>query len=193
MNYIRYMLLAFSLLSQSAFADKKPAEVFMAETVLEKSEIHKGDSLLVSVVLYASQPFDQVGNAPELKVKNATVRPLRFRVENTQRRVRRDGRVLYSIVCAQYVVCPSETGTYVVPPLKIEGAYRVYQQAQTPFDDFFGVPRKYVTVKAKAATEKVSFETTPKPLRTSTGPRRVCLRWMRRRRACRTSPRAAKR
>ena len=152
MNYIRYMLLALSLLSLSAFADKKPAEVFMAETVLEKSEIHKGDSLLVSVVLYASQPFDQVGNAPELKVKNATVRPLRFRVENTQRRVRRDGRVLYSIVCAQYVVCPSETGTYVVPPLKIEGAYRVYQQAQTPFDDFFGVPRKYVTVKAKAAT-----------------------------------------
>lgn len=167
MNYIRYLLLALSLLSLSAFADKKPAEVFVAETVLEKSEIHKGDSLLVSVVLYASQPFDQVGNAPELKIKNATVRPLRFRVENTQRRVRRDGRVLYSIVCAQYVVCPSETGTYVVPPLKIEGAYRVYQQAQTPFDDFFGVPRKYVTVKAKAATEKVSFETTPKPLRTT--------------------------
>ena len=37
MNYIRYMLLALSLLSLSAFADKKPAEVFMAETVLEKS------------------------------------------------------------------------------------------------------------------------------------------------------------
>ena len=35
MNYIRYMLLALSLLSLSAFADKKPAEVFMAETVLE--------------------------------------------------------------------------------------------------------------------------------------------------------------
>ena len=111
MNYIRYMLLALSLLSLPAFADKKPAEVFMAETVLEKSEIHKGDSLLVSVVIYASQPFDQIGTAPELKIKNATVRPLRFRVENTQRRVRRDGRVLYSIVCAQYVVCPSETGT----------------------------------------------------------------------------------
>ena len=167
MNFLKYLLLALSLLSLSAFADKKPAEVFMAETVLGKSEIHKGDSLLVSVVLYASQPFDQVGSAPELKIKNATVRPLRFRVENTQRRVRRDGRVLYSIVCAQYVVCPSETGTYVVPPLKIEGAYRVYQQAQTPFDDFFGVPRKYDVVKAKAATEKVSFETTPKPLRTT--------------------------
>ena len=61
MNYIRYMLLALSLLSLSAFADKKPAEVFMAETVLEKSEIHKGDSLLVSVVLYASQPCAATG------------------------------------------------------------------------------------------------------------------------------------
>lgn len=167
MNLIRYLLLAFSLLSLPAFADKKPAEVFMAETVLEKSEIHKGDSLLVSVVIYASQPFDQIDTAPELKIKNATVRPLRFRVENTQRRVRRDGRVLYSIVCAQYVVCPSETGTYVVPPLKVEGAYRVYQQAQTPFDDFFGVPRKYDAVKAKAVTEKVSFQTIPKPQRTT--------------------------
>ena len=167
MNLIRYLLLAFSLLSLPAIADKKPAEVFMAETVLEKSEIHKGDSLLVSVVIYASQPFDQIGTAPELKIKNATVRPLRFPVENTQRRVRRDGRVLYSIVCAQYVVCPSETGTYVVPPLKVEGAYRVYQQAQTPFDDSFGVPRKYDSVKAKAVTEKVSFQTTPKPQRTT--------------------------
>lgn len=167
MNLIRYLLLAFSLLSLPAIADKKPAEVFMAETVLEKSEIHKGDSLLVSVVIYASQPFDQIGTAPELKIKNATVRPLRFPVENTQRRVRRDGRVLYSIVCAQYVVCPSETGTYVVPPLKVEGAYRVYQQAQTPFDDFFGVPRKYDSVKAKAVTEKVSFQTIPKPQRTT--------------------------
>lgn len=167
MNFLKYLLLAFSLLSLPAFADKKPAEVFMAETVLEKSEIHKGDSLLVSVVIYASQPFDQIGTAPELKIKNATVRPLRFRMENTQRRVRRDGRVLYSIVCAQYVVCPSETGTYVVPPLKVEGAYRIYQQTQTPFDDFFGVPRKYDAVKAKAVTEKVSFQTTPKPLRTT--------------------------
>ena len=167
MNFLKYLLLALSLLSLPAFADKKPAEVFMAETVLEKSEIHKGDSLLVSVVIYASQPFDQIGTAPELKIKNATVRPLRFRVENTQRRVRRDGRVLYSIVCAQYVVCPSETGTYVVPPLKVEGAYRIYQQAQTPFDDFFGVPRKYQAVKAKAVTEKVSFQTIPKPQRTT--------------------------
>ena len=167
MNFLKYLLLALSLLSLPAFADKKPAEVFMAETVLEKSEIHKGDSLLVSVVIYASQPFDQIGTAPELKIKNATVRPLRFRMENTQRRVRRDGRVLYSIVCAQYVVCPSETGTYVVPPLKVEGAYRIYQQAQTPFDDFFGVPRKYDAVKAKAVTEMVSFQTTPKPLRTT--------------------------
>lgn len=167
MNFLKYLLLAFSLLSLPAIADKKPAEVFMAETVLEKSEIHKGDSLLVSVVIYASQPFDQIGTAPELKIKNATVRPLRFPVENTQRRVRRDGRVLYSIVCAQYVVCPSETGTYVVPPLKVEGAYRVYQQAQTPFDDFFGVPRKYDSVKAKAVTEKVSFQTIPKPQRTT--------------------------
>ncbi len=167
MNHIRNILLALSLLSLPAFADKKPAELFVAETVLEKSEIHKGDSLLVSVVLYASQQFDQIGTAPELKIKNATVRPLRFPVENTQRRVRRDGRVLYSIVCAQYVVCPSETGTYVVPPLKVEGAYRVYQQAQTPFDDFFGVPRKYDSVKAKAVTEKVSFQTIPKPQRTT--------------------------
>ena len=73
MNYIRYMLLALSLLSLSAFADKKPAEVFMAETVLEKL-MKKRDEVrqkeLLNAFAASNKSFEEVmsflrGGSPE--------------------------------------------------------------------------------------------------------------------------------
>jgi len=151
----------------SVVAKERDEVAFFARVHCDKAQLVEGDSCLVSYVIYSSVPPTKVECKNSLELKGARVRPVRFNREATLRRVAEDGRVLYRMVWAQYVVCPRKTGKYKLPPFRFKALFTYYRPTgPSGFSYFY---RRPVTVEAKgkAVSAKQSIVVTEPPRRTT--------------------------
>lgn len=149
------------------FAQKKP--IFFAKTVIESPTLIKGDSMLVSIILYSDADLQQIRcNTQTLKLKNATVRRLNFNRDETLGFRNYKGQTFNSLVWAEYVISANEITTIVLPAFKFEGIARTYISSQqaSPFLGWW-TPKEIKDVHIKTVTEKVKIPVIHKPQKTT--------------------------
>lgn len=149
------------------FAQKKP--IFFARTVIESPTLIKGDSMLVSIILYSDADLQQIRcNTQTLKLKNATVRRLNFNRDETLGFRNYKGQTFNSLVWAEYVISANEITTIVLPAFKFEGIARTYipSQQASPFLGWW-TPKEIKDVHIKTVTEKVKIPVIHKPQKTT--------------------------
>ncbi len=152
----------------SVLAKDEPEVDFFVRVVAQPSEVVKGDSTLVSYVLYANAPFSKAEiQSKEIKVKNARVRKLSRRRGGATSQVREKGRVYYTVVGAQYVVAPEDVGTLTVPSCKFKAAFRFRESTGDPFEEFFGYGGRVFEVEREAKSEPLKIKVKEKPRRTT--------------------------
>ncbi|MBB3703136.1 BatD family protein [Alloprevotella rava] len=148
-------------------AQKKP--IFFARTIVEKPALIKGDSMLVSIVLYSDADLQQIRcNTLTLKLKNATVRRLNFNRNETLGLRNYKGQAFNSLIWAEYIISANEITTLVLPSFKFEGIARTYIPAQqgSPFLGWW-IPQETKDIRIKTATEKVKIPVIYKPQKTT--------------------------
>lgn len=134
----------------------------------DKKKIYEGDSLLVTVEITGSYPFQEIKVAGPFQMKNCHVRSIQINRDATRRRRYENNKVLYSIVWGQYVITPSKKGRYTLPSLRFDVTFSVARQSESSFEDFFfGKQPEYKTIKVKAYSEKSVFDVVEKPLPTT--------------------------
>ena len=166
MRTSKYVLLALFLSAlwihtYPLFAQKKP--IFFARTVIESPTLIKGDSMLVSIILYSDADLQQT-----LKLKNATVRRLNFNRDETLGLRNYKGQTFNSLVWAEYIISANEITTIVLPAFKFEGIARTYipSQQASPFLGWW-TPKEIKDVHIKTVTEKVKIPVIHKPQKTT--------------------------
>ncbi len=152
----------------SAMAKDEPEVDFFVRVVAQPSEVIKGDSTLVSYVLYATAPFSKAElQNKEIKVKNARVRRLSRHRGGGMSQVREKGRVYYTVVGAQYVVSSEDVGTLTMPSCKFKAAFRFRESSRDPFEEFFGYGGRVFEVESEAKSEPLKIKVKEKPRRTT--------------------------
>lgn len=128
------------LTSLSALADKPKQKVETFGRIEARAEqIFRGDSLVVSYVLYSTAPFSGIAQDAKLKkVKNANFRHLPTGGRLSQNRVREDGKIYYRLVVASYSVVPTGNADVVMPELTYEAIVSFRQSSGSLLEDFFG-------------------------------------------------------
>lgn len=150
-----------------AMAKARDEVEFFARVLCDKAQLVEGDSCLVSYVIYSSMPPAEVECKNALKLKGASVRPIRFNREATMRRVSEGGRVLYRMVWAQYVVCPRKKGKYKLSPFRFKALFTYYRHTGPAGFSYFSRRPEIVKTKAKAVSAKQSLVVTAPPRRTT--------------------------
>lgn len=140
---------------------------FFAKVKCDRQMVNRGDSCLVSVILYGTSPFFYMDEAPQLTLRNAKVRKLNVRRELTARKIVEGGKVYYIQVGAQYVITPLKTEILEIPSIKFKGKFRIYDRLPGPFDSFYGVRSSFREREAKAASTKIKIPVREKPLRST--------------------------
>ena len=122
------------LTSLSALADKPKQKVETFGRIEARAEqIFRGDSLVVSYVLYSTAPFSGIAQDAKLKkVKNANFRHLPTGGRLSQNRVREDGKIYYRLVV------PTGNADVVMPELTYEAIVSFRQSTGSLLEDFFG-------------------------------------------------------
>lgn len=153
------------VVSMSAASESR----FFVRILPDRENLYAGDSMLVSVVLYASAPIAEAECVNDFKVggDKCGVRALPIRREATAGRVREDGNLYYTLVWAQYVVSPQKVGSYKVPPLKFKATLRQIVRMPDWFDQMMGAQPEYRDLKADAKSSVFTFEVKEKPLRST--------------------------
>ena len=166
MSRIFCVLTLFLCLFPSVAAGKDKVS-FFAKVKCDRPVVNRGDSCLVSVILYGTSPFFYMDEAPLLTVRNAKVRKLNVRRELTVRKIVEGGRVYYIQVGAQYVITPLMAETLEIPSVKFKGKFRIYDRLPGPFDSFYGVRSSFREREAKAVSTKIKIPVREKPLRST--------------------------
>lgn len=157
-----------AMMSVSAVVAKTRDELaFFARVHCEKERLVEGDSCLVSYVIYSSVPPSKVECKSSLKLKDAKIRPIRFNREATLRRVVDNGRVVYRMVWAQYMVCPRKKGKYKLTPFHFKANFTYYRSDDSSGPAYFYRTPKAVSTKGKADTGKQTILVTEPPRRTT--------------------------
>lgn len=130
---------------------------------------YSGDSLLVSVVLYASAPIAQASCPDDLSFKGTTysLRQLRIDRQATAGQVRERGRIYYTLVWAQYVVKTPKAGRLIAQPLKFKATLQQIVRMPDLMGQMMGERPEYREIKAKATSQSLTIEVTDKPLRST--------------------------
>lgn len=167
----RLILLMLAVWSLSLHAgEKKNDAEFFARIVPDRETVYAGDSMLVSVVLYATYPIAKAECTTDFKVKgngNCRTRKLSINRNATASRVRENGRIYYTLVWAQYVVAPATTGKYTIPQQKFKGTLQQVVSMPDMFDQMMGARPQYKNHSVNGSSESFSFEATEKPLRST--------------------------
>ena len=158
------LLLPFRLLAERPAARDEQG-LFFVEVMSDKEKVVKGDSCLISFVLYASHPFEVTGVPAKMKVRNASARLLRIGRQPLQRVVKND-QVYFASVGQQYVVRTDDTGKLTVPESAFAVELSIQEHLVDPFDAFFGQMPPVKKVKLKAKSKKFEVEVVDKPKRT---------------------------
>lgn len=162
-------LVLLLLTSLSALADKPKQEVETFGRIEARAEqIYRGDSLVVSYVLYSSAPFSDIAPKAELKkVKNATFRPLSVGGRLSQNRVRENGKIYYRMVVASYSVAPTGSGNVVMPELTYEALFRFRKSTGSLLEEFFGHGGEVIEQTEKIKIPSLKLSVVEKPRRST--------------------------
>lgn len=173
-SYILRSLLSLLLLffvaspATSVTPSKPTGPEFFVRVVPQKKEVVKGDSTIVSIIVYSSADLQSVTckSEKELKIKGCRVRKVSN--DNGRRVVqtRLDGKVYYALVWARYMVASDEIGEYNIPELSFEGVVRVYSRTGDDFFGFFG-RTTYKDHKMKATSLKTKLPFVQKQQKTT--------------------------
>lgn len=143
-------------------------EEFFARIVADRETVYAGDSMLVSVVLYASQPIAKAECGSAFKVSgNCRTRQLNINRDATAGRTREGRKVYYTLVWTQYVVAPQRTGTYTIAAQKFKGTLQQVVRMPDLFDQMMGARPEYRETKVKGESKTFTFEVKEKPLRST--------------------------
>lgn len=166
---IRYLFILL-LSACSLYAKGERESEFFARILPDRSEVYAGDSMLVSVVLYASAPIAEAQCSSQFTIngkKRARVRKLNINRNATASRIRENNKVYYTLVWAQYVVAPTSTGTYTIPSLKFSGTLQYADYIPDLFDQMMGARPQYHKKEVKGKAPDFTFEVKEKPLRST--------------------------
>lgn len=143
-------------------------ETLEVRVMPDRRQIYAGDSMLVSVVLYASAPIAEAEAKSDFKVKGkCKVRKLRINRNATAGRTREGRKVYYTLVWNQYVVAPAEEGDYTIPAQKFKVRLNKVVYMPDLFDQMMGAEPKYEQVELTASSDKFTFSVRKKPLRST--------------------------
>lgn len=163
-TYIVAFVLAFLLLPFTACAKG----TLFVKIVPDRTTIYAGDSMLVSVVLYASAPIAKAQCSTDFSVKGScSVRKLDIDRDATAGRTREGRNVYYTLVWNQYVMAPQKKGKYTIPAQKFKATLQQVVSMPDWFDQMMGATPKYSEEKVQCTSEPFTFEATEKPLRTT--------------------------
>lgn len=165
MKQLLAILLTFLVSFPLTAADKGELQV---RILPDRNTLYAGDSMLVSVVLYASAPIAKAECTTSFEVKGkCRVRKLDINRDATASRVREGRRIFYTLVWAQYVVAPDKAGKYIIPAQKFKATLQEVVRMPDLFDQMMGARPEYRELKATAASEAFTFLVTEKPLRST--------------------------
>lgn len=146
---------------------ERKAELF-ARILPDREQVYAGDSILLSVVLYASDPIAKAESTTTFGVKGkASVRKLNINRNATAGRTRENGRLYYTLVWNQYVVAPTQPGTYTVGVQKFKATLQQVIAMPDLFDQMMGAQPQYREVKVQGSSPTFTFEVKQKPLRST--------------------------
>lgn len=134
----KLLLLLLSLFTLLPAAAKDNVHVF-ARYECSRENVLAGDSTRVNIVLYSSQPFQNV----KCLTKNIKIRGGEFRLlprygERQQQRVRLENGIYYAILWDSYMVGSTKVETIKFPELEFDCTVEVYEEEEyyDPFDPF---------------------------------------------------------
>ncbi|MBR1711938.1 MAG: BatD family protein [Alloprevotella sp.] len=163
-----YPLLLFLITIGSAAQQTTDTPAFFVRTIVQKPEFIKGDSTLVSFVLYSEGEIRTAScKQKALKVKGARARRLNINRETTRGRGRWENRLYNTLVWAQYIVAADAVGTLTLPAIDFRATVRLYERSADPFAEFFGYRRGYKDFEVSASSAKTKISVTEKPKKTT--------------------------
>lgn len=161
------LLLAFLLPSVCAEAALTQDDFFV-RIHADKEKIYSGDSLLLSVVIYASYPIQKIEVANHYKVKgDCKVRKIKIDRNSALGRTQIGNRIYYTLVWEHYVVSSKNAGNieFFSPTFKGVLKETVYMPDWTEM--FMGAEPKYRIHKVKSEVTKRIVQVQEKPLRST--------------------------
>lgn len=171
MRYLIVMLI--SLLSLSTSAKAKGEITFFAQYECSKPSVTVGDSVVVSLVLYSSHPFQDVHCVTKsCFIKGGHYRRISTRGQRQQQQVRHENAIYYAVVWERFVVGSETLGNISFAPQKFEGKFIVYDseyeyEPLDPFGFFSRPTRKSHLVDASCKTTKFKLPVVARPKRST--------------------------
>ncbi len=167
---IAAMAVAVFTTARATVADGKPE--FFARIVPQSNSLIAGDSMLVSVVLYAEYPIAKAECTNTFRVKarksgKTTARRLSINRDATASRSREGSRVYYTLVWDQYVVAAEGVDEFTVQPLKFKATLQQVTSMPDFFDQMMGARPEVRNVSASCTSEAFTFATKEKPRRST--------------------------
>lgn len=164
MKQLVLFLFFVSSLSLAASGDKD----FFVRIMPDREAVYAGDSMIVSVLLYAKAPIARAESLSDFKINGkCRVRRLDIDRDATASRVREGHNIYYTLVWAQYVVAPAKAGSYTVPRQKFKAVLQEVVSMPDLFDQMMGARPEYREYKAAGQSEAFTFEAKEKPLRST--------------------------
>ncbi len=149
----------------AAPAAGRRADDFFVGVECDRAEVYEGKSCTVVYRLYSVLPFLRAEAPAVPKVKGARVESLPFR--QVQSRVRRDGRVYFTVIGACFSVVAEQAGTYTLPSLRFDAVTRQDVPSSDPYDRFFGRSAGYKEVKRSAKGKALDVVVRKVPLKST--------------------------
>lgn len=164
-----FTILCFLLVTLPLIAGRDDAVLF-ARIHPERSTLYAGDSMLVTIMLYASAPIVQAECTSDFSIKGShkmRFRSLPLNRAATASQVREGAFVYYTLVWAQYVVSPTSVGDYTIPSQKFKATLQRIDQMPSWFDRMMGARPKVTELEASGKSQPLTIKVTERPLRST--------------------------
>ena len=134
--------------------------------------ISAGDSMLVSIVLYAQHPIAEASCKSSVKLtgkgsSQCSLRKLPINRNATASRVREGRSIYYTLVWDQYVVAPTAIGSYTIPTLKFTATLEEVVRMPDLFDQMMGARPETRRPQVSASSQPFTFKAQEKPRRST--------------------------
>lgn len=134
----RQLLLLLIVLFPFSISGKNSETFFSKVKVEQDGNIFIGDSAVVSLILYATQPIGDIDiNDAQLKVNGCRIRRAYFNSGRRQQITYVDQKPYYTVIGAQYVVVGMKKGKTTFPSLDVKANLYIEQETQRQGFDFF--------------------------------------------------------
>lgn len=167
------LILLLSIFTFSTQAKSKEKITFFAQYECSKASVTVGDSVIVSVVLYSSHPFQDVHcTSKSSKIKGGHARLILTRGQRQQQQVRHEDGIYYAVIWERFVVGSEAVGNINFAPLKFEGKFIVYDsdyeyEPLDPFGFFSRPTRKSHQANASCKSGKFKLPVVARPKRST--------------------------